>query len=291
MTDKVLYEKKGEVVYVTLNRPRVKNAIDLEMHMRLREIWTDFRDDPKLRVAILTGAGDAFCAGADLKTHVPEWADVGPSLARDKLPDGFAGGITRGLHRLYKPIIAACNGWVLGGGLELAMACDIRIASERAQFGSFELRRGMHPADGGIVRLVNTCGVGIALEMELTGEPIDASAHAYTLTFPAGDLPPVNAFWSVTMYDGKTQLLIQNPIDRYLINSPMLPGLKKNADGSLTIYIQHASPGPDKESNWLPAPDGPVYLVMRLYWPKKNPPSILPAGKGDWKPPAVVKVS
>ena len=156
------------------NRPEVKNAIDLEMHLRLREIWTDFRDDSRLRVAIVTGTGDAFCAGADLKTHVPEWADAGPSLARDKLPDGFAGGITRGLHRLYKPIIAACNGWVLGGGLELAMACDIRIASERAQFGSFELRRGMHPADGGIVRLVNICGVGIALEMELTGEPIDA---------------------------------------------------------------------------------------------------------------------
>ena len=174
MSEKVLYEKRGEVAYITLNRPEVKNAIDLDVHNRLREIWTDFRDDQALRVAILTGAGDAFCAGADLRTHVPEWADVGPSLGRDKLSDGFAGGITRGLHRLYKPIIAACNGWVLGGGLELAMACDIRIASERAQFGSFELRRGMHPADGGIVRLVNTCGVGIALEMELTGEPIGA---------------------------------------------------------------------------------------------------------------------
>jgi enoyl-CoA hydratase/carnithine racemase len=174
MTEKVLYEKKGEVAYVTLNRPEVKNAIDLDVHHRLREVWTDFRDDEKTRVAILTGKGDAFCAGADLRTHVPEWADVGPSLARDKLADGFAGGITRGLHRIYKPIIAACNGWVLGGGLELAMACDIRIASEQAQFGSFELRRGMHPADGGIVRLVNTCGVGIALEMELTGEPISA---------------------------------------------------------------------------------------------------------------------
>src|SRR5260370_39547935 len=174
MTDRVLYQKKGEVACVTLNRPEAKNAIDLEMHRRLREIWTDFRDDARLRVAVITGTGDAFCAGADLKTHVPEWAGVGPSLARDKLPDGFAGGITRGLHRLYKPIIAACNGWVLGGGLELAMACDIRIASERAQFGSFELRRGMHPADGGIVRLVNTCGVGVALVMELTGEPIPA---------------------------------------------------------------------------------------------------------------------
>lgn len=179
MQDKILYEKKGEIAYITLHRPESKNAIDLQMHHRLREIWLDFRDDPDTRVAILTGTGDAFCAGADLKTHVPEWDGAGPSLARDKLPDGFAGGITRGLHRIYKPIIAACNGWVLGGGLELAMACDIRIASERAQFGSFELRRGMHPADGGIVRIVNTCGTGIALEMELTGEPIDAMRAFY----------------------------------------------------------------------------------------------------------------
>ncbi|WP_293389419.1 enoyl-CoA hydratase/isomerase family protein [Nevskia sp.] len=174
MNAKILYEKDGAIARITFNRPERKNAIDLEMHHRLGEIWRDFRDDPELRVAIITGTGDAFCAGADLKTHVPEWDGVGPSLGRDKLLDGFAGGITRGVHRIYKPIIAACNGWVLGGGLELAMACDIRIASERAQFGSFELRRGMHPADGGIVRLVNTCGVGIALEMELTGEPIDA---------------------------------------------------------------------------------------------------------------------
>ena len=90
------------------------------------------------------------------------------------------------------------------------------------------------------------------------------------------------------MYDGKTQLLIENPINRYLINSPMLPDMKKNADGSLTLYIQKDSPGKDKESNWLPAPNGPIYLVMRLYWPKTEPPSILPAGEGTWKPPAIV---
>ena len=104
--------------------------------------------------------------------------------------------------------------------------------------------------------------------VDATGEPLDGSKHNYTLTFPAGQLPPVNAFWSVTMYDGKTQLLIENPINRYLINSPMLPGMKKNADGSLTLYIQKDSPGKDKEANWLPAPNGPIYLVMRLYWPK-----------------------
>jgi enoyl-CoA hydratase/carnithine racemase len=171
---KVVYAKRGAVAHIRLNRPEVKNAIDVETHELLREIWADFAADDDLRVAILTGTGDAFCAGADLKTHVPEWDGVGPMLARSKLPDGFAGGLTRGQHRIYKPVVAALNGWVLGGGLELALACDIRIASEHAQFGSFELRRGMHPADGGIVRLVNICGAGIALEMELTGEPIDA---------------------------------------------------------------------------------------------------------------------
>jgi hypothetical protein len=101
-------------------------------------------------------------------------------------------------------------------------------------------------------------------------------------------LPPVNAFWSITMYDGKTQFLIKNPINRYLINSPMLPDMKTNADGSRTLCIQKDSPGKDKEANWLPAPNGPIYLVMRLYWPKDPPPSILPAGEGTWRPPAVV---
>jgi hypothetical protein len=83
------------------------------------------------------------------------------------------------------------------------------------------------------------------------------------------------------MYDGKTQLLIKNAIDRYLINSPMLPDLKKSADGSLTIYMQKGSPGPDKKSNWLPAPNGPIYVVMRVYWPKEA------ALDGSWKPPAL----
>jgi hypothetical protein len=120
------------------------------------------------------------------------------------------------------------------------------------------------------------------------GQTLDTGKHDYTLTFPAGKLPPVNAFWSVTMYDGKSQLLIKNPVNRYLINSPMLSGMKKNADGSLTLYIQKASPGKAKEANWLPAPDDTVYMVMRLYWPKESPPSILPAGAGSWQPPALV---
>ena len=122
---------------------------------------------------------------------------------------------------------------------------------------------------------------------DFSGDPLDGSKASYTLTFGAGQLPPVNAFWSVTMYDGKTQLLIENPINRYLINSPMLPAMKKGRDGSVTLYIQNKSPGKDRESNWLPAPSGPIYLVMRLYWPKTEPPSVLPPGAGTWQPPAL----
>src|SRR5712675_1896186 len=120
------------------------------------------------------------------------------------------------------------------------------------------------------------------------GDVLDGSKNKYTITFPAGQLPPVNAFWSVTMYDGKSQLLIKNPINRYLINAPMLSGMKKNADGSITLYVQKDSPGKSKEANWLPAPNDAIYLVMRLYWPKETPPSILPAGDGTWKPPGIV---
>lgn len=122
------------------------------------------------------------------------------------------------------------------------------------------------------------------------GEILDGSKHNYTLTFPEGSLPPVNAFWSVTMYYGDNQLLVENPINRYLINSPMLADMKKNADGSLTLYIQKDSPGKGKESNWLPAPNGPIYLALRLYWPKPatEGSSVLPPGKGTWQPPGVV---
>jgi len=116
------------------------------------------------------------------------------------------------------------------------------------------------------------------------GNKPDCGKNRYTITFPKDQLPPVDAFWSVTMYDGKTQLLIENPINRYLINSPMLPDLKMNPDGSLTLYIQKDSPGKEKESNWLPASDGPIYVAMRLYWPKKE------ALSGEWKPPAVKRI-
>ena len=117
-----------------------------------------------------------------------------------------------------------------------------------------------------------------------SGQPLDGS-NRYQLRFAPDQLPPVNAFWSLTMYNLPARLLVDNPIDRYLINSPMLPDLKRDADGGLTLYIQKASPGADQESNWLPAPDGPFMLALRLYWPKPE------ALNGTWKQPPLERVS
>ena len=169
------------------------------------------------------------------------------------------------------------NGWKIG-----------------AMFGDRDLYKGdwlkrAAAAKGGIYGNDAVEAMYPITRTDTTGETLDGSKYNYTLTFAAGQLPPVNAFWSVTMYDGKTQLLIENPINRYLINAPMLPSMKTNADGSLTVYIQKDNPGADKESNWLPAPNDEIYLVMRLYWPKTEAPSILPAGSGSWNPPGIVK--
>jgi hypothetical protein len=117
------------------------------------------------------------------------------------------------------------------------------------------------------------------------GQPLDASKHAYTLHFAKGELPPTKAFWSLTMYDGKSQLLVDNPLDRYLINSPMLFTLKLDADDGLTLYLQHTSPGQDKESNWLPAPNGPFFAVFRNYQPGDA------VQNRSWKRPELQKTS
>jgi hypothetical protein len=169
------------------------------------------------------------------------------------------------------------NGWNIGS-----------FFGDRAFYkGNWLMRAGA--AKGGIYGNDAVEAVYPFTRTDAKGETLDGSKHKYTLTFPAGQLPPVNSFWSVTMYDGKSQLLIKNPINRYLLNSPMLPNMKKNADGSLTLYIQKDSPGAEKEANWLPAPNDTIYLVMRLYWPKTEAPSILPPGQGTWKPPGIVK--
>ncbi|MFM0645163.1 DUF1254 domain-containing protein [Paraburkholderia bryophila] len=123
------------------------------------------------------------------------------------------------------------------------------------------------------------------LDKDASGQPLDGSQHRYVLRFPKGQLPPVNAFWSVTMYGLPDQLLVKNPLDRYLINSPMLPQLKKDRDGAVTIYIQSEAPANARKANWLPAPDGPFMITLRYYWPKQ---ALL---DGKWKTPVVKRVN
>ncbi|MDV6224851.1 DUF1254 domain-containing protein [Nitratireductor aquimarinus] len=118
-------------------------------------------------------------------------------------------------------------------------------------------------------------------QMDAEGQPFDASKNRYTVRMKKGDLPPVDAFWSLTMYDANSRLLVPNPLDRYLINSAMLDQLKAEQNGDIVLYLQKDSPGPERESNWLPAPDGPFAAVLRLYLPKEE------ALSGRWRPPAI----
>ena len=170
----ISYELRGHTAYITIRRPQAMNALGPEQQAEIIGVWETFRDDPEAWVAIITGEGGrAFCAGADLKTYTPVLGERDIyDLRQDADRPGF-GGITRGLN-IWKPIIAAVNGYALAGGLELALACDIRVASENAVFGCSEVRRGFHHCDGGTVRLPLIVGLGNALRMQLTGEHIGA---------------------------------------------------------------------------------------------------------------------
>ena len=144
----VKYEKRDRVGYITLNRPEALNALDDKINGELWEIWKAFSIDDSVDVAILTGEGKAFCSGADLKTLIPKWEKASMLDLRRNVATGIGGGITRGQHRMTKPVIAAVNGYAIGAGFELALACDIRIASEKAKFGVFEVRYRLHQGDG-----------------------------------------------------------------------------------------------------------------------------------------------
>ncbi len=169
----VLYEKKGPIAYVTLNRPKVLNALNKATIAELNEVFEDARDDAAVRGVILTGAGDkAFAAGADIS----EMAGDTPDDAEHKTRLGQR--LTLLIENLGKPVIAAVNGFALGGGCELAMACTIRLAVETAKFGQPEVTIGIIPGFGGTQRLPRLVGKGRALQLILTGDMIDADeAH------------------------------------------------------------------------------------------------------------------
>src|SRR6201994_1564191 len=171
--ENVLYEKRGSIAYVTLNRPKVLNALNKATIAELNQAFKEARDNAGVRGVILTGAGDkAFAAGAD----IAEMANDTPAEAEDKTRHGQR--LTRLIENLGKPVVAAVNGYALGGGCELAMACSIRLAVKTAKFGQPEVTIGIIPGYGGTQRLPRLIGKGRALQLILTGDMIDANeAH------------------------------------------------------------------------------------------------------------------
>jgi len=167
--ENILYEKKGAIAYVTLNRPKVLNALSQAVFSELKAAFEDARDDASVRSVILTGSGDkAFAAGADIAELSSYTAAQGEEATRR------AQGVTELIENLGKPVIAAVNGFALGGGCELAMSCTFRIASETAKFGQPEVKIGIMPGAGGTQRLPRLIGKGRALQLILSGEIIGA---------------------------------------------------------------------------------------------------------------------
>ncbi len=194
--DFATYEKRDRVAYVTLNRPEVLNALHAQANHELAGIWDDFAADDDVWVAILTGAGRAFSAGNDLKAT---------ASGTGRLPQGVTprrggfGGITDRWD-LFKPVIAAVNGWAMGGGCEIALACDIIVASDQARFGLPEPRVGLYAGAGGIHRLPRQIPLKLAMGMMLTAKNIDAhTAERYGLVnevVPHDQLMPTAERWA-----------------------------------------------------------------------------------------------
>jgi enoyl-CoA hydratase/carnithine racemase len=186
---------EGKVWLVTIDRPAKMNALDFAAHEAMIEAWKAFDADPTARIAVVTGAGEkAFCAGADLETYTMAFATTPAPEFRKTYVEGHGlGGITRGLE-IDKPILAAVNGYAISGGLEIALACDMRFAAPHAEFALQDARWGFHACDGGLVRLPMIVGLGHAMEMILSGERVGAEQALriglVNRVWPAAELLP-----------------------------------------------------------------------------------------------------
>lgn len=228
--DTVIYEIKNKIAYITINRPEAYNACDQPTYDRLSEVWHDFRDNEDAWVAILTGMGEkAFCAGSDIKLNfsfMPHPSEAfEPQVDRD---------IMRGLD-IWKPIIAAVNGHCNGGGMEMALSCDIRVASENAQFGLGEVKLGLLPGGGGTQRLPRTVPLCHALWMLYTGERIDAQ-EAYRIglvnkVVPLADLMP-------TAEEMAGKILAAGPLSVRAIKQAAIRGMSMPLQDGLGLEAQ-----------------------------------------------------
>jgi enoyl-CoA hydratase/carnithine racemase len=223
----VTYEKHDRIATITLNRPQVMNALHLEAHLELKTVWEDFRDDPEVWVAILTGAGErAFSAGNDLKVTAERTASGDDVQGRARPPFGR---ITRDFD-CPKPMIAAVNGVAVGGGLEMALACDIIIAADHARFGLPEARVGLMAGAGGIHRLARQVPFKQAMGLLMTGRLIGAD-EAYRIGLvneivPLAELMPTAARWAA-------EILECSPNSLRLTKEAVFDGLQYSVDDAL----------------------------------------------------------
>lgn len=167
------YRVEDGIAYVKFDRPEARNALNRAVFEELEEIWPDFRERDDADVAILHGAGGDFSAGFDLGEEIAAIEDLDEEEIRRRNVDRSVGGLVRG-ERIYKPVVAAVEGWCLAGGFEAALACDLRVAGEGARFGLYHVHEGMPNGDGGSVRLPLIAGLGNALELSLTGRHVTA---------------------------------------------------------------------------------------------------------------------
>ena len=229
----ILFEKRGKVAYITINRPEARNAIDLQTAQELSNAWTDFRDDDNLWIAVITGSGDkSFSAGADLKSFIPML--TGQSQNQEQVSNGGFGGITQGFE-CWKPIIAAINGHCFAGGFEIMLACDLRIASENAIFGQTEVRWGIIPGAGGTQRLPRSIPLVKAMEIILMGESFTAE-EAYRIGLINKVVPQSELMNEVERWVGI--LLERGPLALRAAKQAILQGLSLPLDDGMKLEQQ-----------------------------------------------------
>jgi enoyl-CoA hydratase/carnithine racemase len=231
----ILYEKRGHIVYVTINRPDRRNAIDPATSHDLKAAFEEFKADDDAWVAILTGAGDqAFSAGADLLAMSQALSGGGEGVPMN-VPFG---GITRG-YECWKPIIAAINGYCLAGGLEIVLSCDIRVAAEHAQFGLPEPRRAIIPAAGGTQRLPRSVPLAFAMELLLTGDRFDAET-ALRFGLVSRVVPQAELMATAEAIAGR--ILECGPLAVRAIKQAFLRGREMSLEDGLRLEGQLAGP-------------------------------------------------
>lgn len=235
MGDLVQYEERDHVAFVTLNRPDQRNAFDPELCAAVLDVWDRIKRDPEIRVAVITGTGSAFSAGADLKRLIPHIRDSSEEDGRRRALEGPGWAGISGGYKINTPIIAAINGDCIAGGHELAEFCDIRICVPQARFGHQEIKWGLMPGDGGCSRLPRIIGLGRAMELILTGRLYDAE-EALRIGFVTKVVEPENLMAEATAI--AASIAANGPLAVRAAKQAVLRGIGRTLDDNIAFETE-----------------------------------------------------